>query len=115
QRPYIESARAAGANDIRVIAYHLAPNCFAPFIILASTGLAVAILAEAALSFLNLGVQPPRPSWGQMLSGSAQQFALSQPWLAVFPGVAISVVVLGFSLFGDALRDVLDPRLRGSR
>ncbi len=115
ERPFIESARAAGANDIRILVRHLAPNSFAPFIILASTGLAVAILAEAALSYLNLGTPPPTPSWGQMLSGSAQQYALTHPWMAVFPGLAITIVVLGFSLFGDALRDVLDPRLRGSR
>jgi peptide/nickel transport system permease protein len=115
QRPFIEAARAAGANDLRILVRHLAPNCFAPYIILASTGLAVAILAEAGLSFLGLGTPPPRPSWGHMLSGSAQQFALTAPWLAVFPGLAITIVVLGFSLFGDALRDVLDPRLRGSR
>jgi peptide/nickel transport system permease protein len=115
QRPFIESARAAGANDVRILARHLAPNCFAPFIVLASTGLAIAILAEASLSFLNLGTPPPRPSWGGMLSGGAQDYALTNPWLAVYPGAAITIVVLGFSLFGDSLRDILDPRLRGSR
>lgn len=115
ERPYVEAARASGASDLRILVRHITPNCGAPFIILASVGLATAILAEASLSFLGLGTPPPRPSWGRMLSGSVQQYASVAPWLAIFPGLAITIVVLGFNLFGDALRDVLDPRLRGSR
>jgi peptide/nickel transport system permease protein len=115
QRPFVEAARSIGAGDMRILFRHIAPNCFAPFIILASNGLAFAIIAEASLSFLGLGTPPPRPSWGAMLSGSVQSYITIAPWLAIFPGLAITIVALGFSLFGDALRDVLDPRLRGSR
>ena len=115
QRPFVEAARSIGAGDMRILFRHIAPNCFAPFIILASNGLAFAIIAEASLSFLGLGTPPPRPSWGAMLSGSVQSYITTAPWLAIFPGLAITIVALGFSLFGDALRDVLDPRLRGSR
>jgi peptide/nickel transport system permease protein len=115
QRPYVEAARSIGASDMRILIRHIAPNCFAPFIILASNGLAFAIIAEASLSFLGLGILPPRPSWGAMLSGSVQNYITLAPWLAIFPGLAITIVALGFSLFGDAMRDVLDPRLRGSR
>ena len=114
ERPYVESARAAGAGDVRILVRHVSPNCFAPYMILASSGLAGAILAEASLSFLGLGTPAPAPSWGAMLSGSVQQYAERAPWLAIFPGLAISFVVLGFNLFGDSLRDILDPRLRGS-
>lgn len=115
QRAYVEAARASGASDLRILARHIAPNCFAPYIIVASTGLATAILAEASLSFLGLGTPPPHASWGRMLTGSVQQYATTMPWLAIFPGLAITVVVFGFNLFGDALRDILDPRLRGSK
>ena len=115
QRPYVEAARSIGASDLRILVRHIAPNCFAPFIILASNGLAFAIIAEASLSFLGLGILPPRPSWGAMLSGSVQNYITLAPWLAIFPGLAITIVALGFSLFGDAMRDVLDPRLRGSK
>jgi len=115
QRPFIEAARSVGAGDMRILIRHLAPNCMAPIIILASNGLAFAIIAEASLSFLGLGILPPRPSWGAMLSGSVQSYITLAPWLAIFPGLAITIVALGFSLFGDAMRDVLDPRLRGSR
>lgn len=115
QRPFVEAARLLGAGDVRILLRHIAPNCMAPYIILASNGLAFAIIAEASLSFLGLGTPPPRPSWGAMLSGSVQNYITFAPWLAIFPGLAITIVALGFSLFGDALRDVLDPRLRGSR
>lgn len=115
QRPFVEAARAVGASDLRILVRHIAPNCIAPIIILASNGLAFAIIAEASLSFLGLGILPPRPSWGAMLSGSVQSYIRLAPWLAIFPGLAITIVALGFSLFGDAMRDVLDPRLRGSR
>ncbi|MGH2587892.1 MAG: ABC transporter permease [Dehalococcoidia bacterium] len=114
QRPFVLAARSIGAGDVRILLRHIAPNCFAPYIILASNGLAFAIIAEATLSFLGLGTPPPRPSWGAMLSGSVQNYIAIAPWLAIFPGLAITVVALGFSLFGDAVRDVLDPRLRGS-
>ncbi len=114
QRPFVEAARASGANDLRILLRHVAPNCFAPFIIIASAGLALAILVEAALSFVGTGTTEPTPSWGLMLN-RAQQYSPGAWWMSIFPGVAITMVVLGFSLFGDALRDVLDPRLRGSR
>ncbi len=84
----------------------------APIIVLATAGFSTAILAEAALSFLGVGTPPPEPSWGAMLSGAAQQYIRVAPWMAIFPGIAISLAVFGFNLFGDALRDVLDPRLR---
>jgi peptide/nickel transport system permease protein len=115
QRPFVEAARSIGVSDFRILFRHISPNCFAPYIIIASNGLAFAIIAEASLSFLGLGTPPPRPSWGAMLSGSVQNYITLAPWLAIFPGLAITIVALGFSLFGDALRDVLDPRLRGSR
>ena len=115
ERPFVEAARSIGASDFRILLRHIAPNCIAPFIIIASNGLALAIIAEASLSFLGLGTPPPTPSWGAMLSGSVQNYITRAPWLAIFPGLAITVVALGFSLFGDSMRDVLDPRLRGSR
>jgi peptide/nickel transport system permease protein len=114
ERPFVEAARASGATDVRILIRHIAPNCFAPFIILASSGLALAILIEAALSFVGTGTTEPTASWGLMLN-RAQQYVTQAWWMSVFPGVAITLVVLGFSLFGDSLRDVLDPRLRGSR
>jgi len=115
QQPFVEAARSVGASDLRIVFRHIAPNCFAPFIILASNGLALAIILEASLSYLGLGTPPPRPSWGGMLSGSVQGYITIAPWLAIFPGAAITIVALGFSLFGDALRDTFDPRLRGIR
>jgi ABC-type dipeptide/oligopeptide/nickel transport system permease subunit len=115
ERPFVESARSIGASDFHILVHHIAPNCFAPFIIVASNGLAIAILAEASLAFLGLGTPPPQASWGSMLSGSVQNYITRAPWLGIFPGLAITVVTLGFSVFGDSLRDVLDPRLRGSR
>ncbi len=115
QRPFVESARSIGASDFRILVHHIAPNCFAPFIIVASNGLAIAILAEASLAFLGLGTPPPQASWGSMLSGGVQNYIVQAPWLGIFPGLAITVVTLGFCVFGDSLRDVLDPRLRGSR
>ena len=113
ERPYVEAARAVGASDTRIIAGHILPNSLAPFLIIATAGLGAAILVEASLSFLGFGVPPPAPSWGGMLTGNAQQFALSAPWLAIVPGVAISLAVFAFNVLGDALRDVWDPRLRG--
>lgn len=113
--PYMEAARCIGASDWRVITRYIFPNIFAPVLILATTTLGAAILAESTLSFLGYGVKPPMPAWGSMLSGSGRQYFLLAPWLAIWPGLAISIVVFGFNMFGDALRDVLDPRLRGSR
>ncbi len=112
-QPYMEAAKAMGCSDLRMMAQHVLPNCMAPIIILATAGFGGAILAEASLSFLGVGTPPPNPSWGAMLSGAAQRYIQIAPWLAVFPGLAITLAVFGFNLFGDALRDVLDPRLRG--
>ncbi len=110
---YVDSARVIGASNLRIMLRHILPNSMAPYLILASIGLGAAILAEASLSYLGLGVPPPYPSWGRMLSGNAQHYALIAPWLLVWPGVAIMTLVLAFNLFGDALRDVWDPKLRG--
>ncbi|MCX6021333.1 MAG: ABC transporter permease [Chloroflexi bacterium] len=113
QNQYIEAARALGATDYRIITYHIFPNVMAPIIVLASINLGAVILVESSLSFLGLGTPPPTPTWGAMLSGSGRRFMEVAPWMAIFPGIAISVAVLGLNLLGDALRDVLDPRLRG--
>ena len=111
ERDYIEAARTVGASHLRIIVRHLLPNVSAPLIVQASLGFAVAILAEAALSFLGLGVQPPTPSWGEMLN-SARGYLEIDPWLVVGPGAAIFLTVLGFNFVGDGIRDVLDPHLR---
>ncbi len=110
--PYIEAARVVGARNGRIIGRHLVPNIMAPLIVMVTVYLSIAILSEAALSFLGLGTQPPEPSWGGMLLAARTYMELS-PWMAIFPGLAIMVVVLGFNFLGDGLRDVLDPRLRG--
>jgi peptide/nickel transport system permease protein len=111
---YVESARALGVGHGRVAWRHILPNTFGPFIVLVTAQLGGAILAEAALSFLGLGVPEPYPSWGRMLSIAAAEYAQKAPWLVVYPGLAISLAVFGTNLLGDALRDSLDPRLRGS-
>ena len=113
QNTYVEAARALGAGHLRIMMRYLLPNVAATIIILATIGLGAAILAESALSFLGFGVPPPYPSWGAMLSGSGRSFMYRAPWMAVWPGAAISLAVFGFNMLGDALRDVLDPRLRG--
>lgn len=113
QNVYIDSARVIGARDIRIMIFHILPNIMAPVIILATLGLGNAILAEASLSFLGLGVTPPDVSWGSMLSGGSRQYFLRSPWLAIWPGLALSLAIFGFNMLGDGLRDVLDPRLRG--
>lgn len=113
QNMYVEAARAIGCSQNQIMWRHIFPNVTAPIIIIAATELGAAILLEATLSFLGVGVPPPNPSWGGMLSGSNRTFMLAAPWMAVFPGVAISLSVLGWNLLGDALRDVWDPRLRG--
>ena len=112
---YVDAARAIGASHRRIMFRHILPNVMAPFLIIASSALGGAILQESTLSFLGLGVPPPFPSWGRLLSGSVSQYAMSAPWMVIFPGLAISWLVLGFNLFGDALRDIWDPRLRGSQ
>ena len=109
---YVTAARALGASDVRIIRFHVAPQCVASFLVLATTHLGVAIIIEAALGFLGVGIPPPTPTWGNMLAMQSNTLIPSW-WLVVFPGAAISVVVLAFSLFGDSLRDFLDPRLRG--
>ncbi|MEX2145595.1 MAG: ABC transporter permease [Candidatus Rokuibacteriota bacterium] len=114
ENPYVEAARAIGCGHTRIMVRHILPNVAATIIVLATIGLGAIILAESALSFLGYGVPPPHPSWGSMLSGSGRTYMYSAPWMAVWPGVAISVVVFAFNMFGDALRDVLDPRIRGT-
>jgi peptide/nickel transport system permease protein len=113
--PYLEAARCIGCTHGRIILRHVLPNVLAPILILATVQLGGAILAESTLSFLGFGVKPPMPAWGSMLAGSGQQYFLVAPGLAIWPGLAISLAVFGFNMLGDALRDVLDPRLRGSR
>jgi peptide/nickel transport system permease protein len=113
QNQYVEAAHGLGASHPRVVAQHILPNVLAPYLIILTAQLGSAILAEAALSYLGLGAAEPTPSWGLMLSGSAPAYAEKAPWIGLFPGVAISLAVFGFSLFGDSLRDALDPKLRG--
>jgi len=113
--PFIEAAHAIGSRNLRIQLVHILPNVTAPIIIMATAGLGSAILTESSLSFLGLGVPPPEPSWGRMLSGSARKYMETAPWLVIFPGLAISLAVLGFNLFGDSLRDWWDPKLRGAR
>ncbi len=111
---YATAARAIGASDIRIMWHHITRNCLAPYIIVASITLGGAITTEASLSFLGMGIPPPTPSWGRDLFGAARQYAELAPWMAIAPGVALSLAVYGFNLLGDAVRDVLDPRLRGA-
>jgi len=110
--PYVDAARACGYSHTRIILRHMVPNVMAPFLIMLTAFVGQAILAEASLSYLGLGVQEPTPAWGLMLQGGAEEYASTAPWIAIFPGLAIALTVFGVSLFGDALRDVLDPKLR---
>ena len=112
EMPYVDAARAAGYGHRRIILRHMLPNVMAPYLIMLTAFLGQAILLEASLSFLGLGVQEPNAAWGLMLRGAAVEFAEAAPWMAIFPGLAISLAVFGFNLFGDSLRDSLDPRLR---
>jgi peptide/nickel transport system permease protein len=112
QMPYVDAARAAGFGYARIIFRHMLPNVMAPYLIMLTAFVAQAILLEASLSFLGLGVAEPTPAWGLMLRGAAVEFAESAPWMAIFPGLAISLGVFAFNLFGDSLRDALDPKLR---
>ncbi len=113
ERDYVEAARTIGAGNLRIAARHILPNLMPTVIILSSISMAGAVLAEATLSFLGVGVPPPAPAWGSMLSGTARVYFLSAPWFAIWPGVFISLTVLSWNLAGDAVRDILDPRLRG--
>ena len=110
---YVLATKAVGSSTPRILLYHVMPNGLAPVFVLATSALGSAIVTEASLSFLGLGVPPPDPSWGGMLQLGAVETLESAPWLAIFPGLALSIVVFAFALFGDALRDALDPRLRG--
>jgi peptide/nickel transport system permease protein len=110
--PYVEAARAVGMNEFSIALRHVLPNTLAPLIVLATAQLGSAILVEASLSFLGLGIPEPHPSWGRMLSESAAEYMRTAPWAVIFPGVAISLIVFGTNLLGDALRDILDPRER---
>ena len=112
QNRYVEAAQALGCQQPRIVITHILPNVTAPILIIASIWLGNAILIEASLSFLGLGTQPPTPSWGLMLSSTGRAFMEQAPWLAIFPGLAISLAVLAFNLFGDTLRDAWDPKLR---
>ena len=113
EQAFVEAANAIGMSEWRIAARHILPNTVAPLIVLATAQLAAAILTEASLSFLGLGIPEPHPSWGRMLSESAAEYMRRAPWLVIFPGLAISLVVFGTNLLGDALRDMLDPRQRG--
>ena len=112
EMPYVDAARAAGFSNARIILRHMLPNVMAPYLIMLTAFLGQAILLESSLSFLGLGVQEPTAAWGLMLRGAAVDFAESAPWMAIFPGLAISLAVFAFNLFGDSLRDALDPKLR---
>ncbi len=110
--PYVDAARTLGFVHTRIILRHMVPNVMAPYLIMLTTFMGQAILLEASLSYLGLGVQEPTPAWGLMLQGGAEEYAESAPWIPIFPGLAITTAVFAFNLFGDALRDTLDPRLR---
>ncbi|MGD9934431.1 MAG: ABC transporter permease [Dehalococcoidia bacterium] len=112
QLQFVEAARVVGCSDLRIIVRHVLPGLLAPMMVVTSIGMGVAILAESSLSFLGYGVVPPTPSWGAMLSGSSRVYMISNPWMSLWPGLAIASVVFAFNMLGDALRDVLDPRLR---
>lgn len=112
QEAYVLAAQAIGASSSRIVFRHILPNSLAPVFVVATGYLGTAVIVEASLSFLGLGVPPPHPAWGSMLQQGAREWIWDAPWLAIFPGVALSSIVFGFTLFGDALRDALDPRLR---
>lgn len=114
EMPFVEAARALGFGPLHIILRHMLPNVMAPYLIMLTAFLGQAILLEASLSFLGLGVSEPQPAWGLMLRGAAVEFAERAPWMAIYPGLAISLSVFAFSLFGDSLRDALDPKLRVS-
>jgi peptide/nickel transport system permease protein len=113
EAPFVMAARSLGGSHWRVVFRHVLPNCLAPYLVVATANLGSAIVAEASLGFLGLGVPPPTPAWGSMLSGATQTYLFRAPWMAIYPGLAISLAVFGFNMLGDAVRDLLDPRLRG--
>ena len=112
--PFVEAARGLGASNMRLMFRHILPQCVAPFLILATTHLGVAIIIEASLGFLGVGIPPPTPTWGNMLSDALNSGLVPPWWLVLFPGLAITITVLAFNLLGDGIRDLLDPRLRGA-
>ena len=112
QIAFVDAARALGFSNRRIILRHMLPNVMAPYLVILTANIGQALLLEASLSYLGLGVQEPTPSWGLMLQGGAEEYAESAPWIAFFPGLAITLAVFGFNLFGDAIRDALDPKLR---
>jgi peptide/nickel transport system permease protein len=114
EMPYVEAARGLGASNLRLMARHILPQCIAPYLILATTHLGVAIIIEASLGFLGVGIPPPMPTWGNMLADALNSGLVPPWWLVLFPGAAITLTVLAFNLLGDGIRDVLDPRLRGA-
>lgn len=111
EKEFVEAAKALGMSDGRIIFRHILPNAVAPIIVLTTLEVPKAIIVEASLSFLGLGAQPPTPSWGSIMN-SGKDFIMEAPWISIFPGIMIMIIVLGFNLFGDALRDILDPRLK---
>ena len=113
QMPYIDAARAAGYSHSRIVIRHILPNIIAPYLIMTTAFIAQAILLEASLSFLGLGVTEPTPAWGLMLSGTSADFYKAAPWMILFPGLAITLAVFAFNLLGDSLRDWLDPKMKG--
>ena len=113
ENPYVTSAQAIGSSNARILARHILPNIMAPVIILFTVTVPELIVVEASLSFLGFGIPPPAPSWGGMLSGSGRSYMFQAPWMALWPGLALTIVVYGVNMFGDAVRDLLDPRLRG--
>ncbi len=115
ERDYVLAARATGADAWRIVLRHMVPNCAAPYIVFATANLGYAVVVEAALSFLGVGTPPDVPSWGGMLSITGQKYVEVSPWLVVFPSIAVSLAVFGFNLLGDAIRDALDPRLKGAQ
>ena len=114
ENDYVHAAESVGVSTLRILLRHILPNIMAPIIVLFTTRLAAVILVEAGLSFLGLGVPPPAPSWGGMLSFEGRSYMFQAPWLAIMPGLAITIVVYNINMFGDAMRDLLDPRMRGS-
>jgi peptide/nickel transport system permease protein len=113
EHTYVEGARAMGSGHLRITVAHILPNVFPTIIVVATTGLSTIILTEASLSFLGMGVPPPYPTWGGMLSLAGLDHMYRAPWLAIWPALALSLAVFGFNMLGDALRDLLDPRLKG--
>jgi len=111
---YVEAARAVGCSTLRILIKHILPQIWAPLIVVYTVALGGIIISEAVISYLGFGIPPPQPSWGGMLSAEGQKYMMEQPWLAFWPGMTLAIVIYGVNMFGDALRDLLDPRLRGN-